>query len=158
MALHEKTNYTNIDEYGNQCPVVINEHTGEMKLKKPRFLAFTKSNFPAITKLAKDNPMASSVFLFLIENMDNTNALIASYEAMQEHFGKSRKTLYNSIKYLKENDYIQIIKSGNMNVYCINAQIVWNQSQEKIHYAKFNATVYVSKKEQAKYDLTKKIK
>jgi hypothetical protein len=157
MTLHEITKYTNIDEHGNECPVVMNEKTGEARLKKPRFLAFTKSNFPAITKLSRDNPMASSVYLFFIENMDNSNALIASYESMQEHFGKSRKTIYNAIKFLKKNNYLSIIKSGNMNVYCINAQIVWSQSQEKIQYAKFNATVYVSKKEQAKYDLTKKI-
>ncbi len=158
MTLHEKTNYTNIDEHGNLCPVVLNKDTGEIKIKKPPFLAFTKSNFPAITKLSRDNPMASAVYLFLIENMDKTNALIASYESMQEHFGKSRKTMYNSIKFLKNNGYLDIVKSGNMNVYCVNAQVVWNQSQEKIQYAKFNATVYVSKKEQAKYDLTKKIK
>ncbi len=158
MAIHENISYKKIDEHGNHCPVSINKDTGDIKIRKPNFFAFTKSNFPLITKLARDNPMAASVFLFLVENMDNTNALIASYDAMQEHFGKSRKTVYNAIKYLKGNGCIEILKSGNMNVYCINAQIVWNQSQEKIHYAKFNATVYVSKKEQAKYDLTKKMK
>jgi hypothetical protein len=158
MALHEKINYTNVDEHGNRCPVSINNNTGEIKIKKPNFLAFTKSNFPIITKLARDNPMASSVFLFFIENMDNANALIVSYDSMMEHFCKSRKTIYSAIKHLRDKGYIQILKSGNMNVYCINAQIVWSQSQHKIQYAKFNATVYVSKNEQVKYDLTKIIK
>ena len=158
MTLHESIKYTETDEHGNQCPVAVNDKTGEIKIKKPRFKAFNESSYPSVSKLAKDHYLANAVFHFLVENMDKTNALIVSYDAMQEHFGKTRKTIYNGIKYLRDNGYIKIVKSGNMNVYCVNAQIVWSQSQEKIKYARFNATVYVSKKEQVKYDLTKKIK
>ncbi|NVK37489.1 MAG: replication/maintenance protein RepL [Gammaproteobacteria bacterium] len=158
MTLHESIKYTEVDEHGNACPVVVNTDTGEFKVKKPRFKAFNDSSYSNVAKLAKDHYLANAIFHFLVENMDRTNALVVSYDVMQEHFGKTRRTLYNGIKYLRDNGYINIIKSGNMNVYCVNAQIVWNQSQNKIHTAKFNATVYVSNKEQIKYDLTKKIK
>ena len=142
--IKQENKYKTTDGHGNTLPVVPDEKTGELKRMKAPFLAFTKNNFPAITKLSKDNPMASAILLFLIENMDNTNALIVSYQTLCEHFGRSRPVLSKYIKYLNENNYIKIMKSGNMNIYCINAQIVWNQSQEKIHFAKFNATVYMS--------------
>ncbi|MEY8200317.1 MAG: hypothetical protein RPS47_13835 [Colwellia sp.] len=148
MDIHEKITRNLIDDKGNKCKVGIDEKTGEMKIFKPRFKAFTEDVYPCVTELSRVNPQAAAIFLFFVEHMGNQNALIVSYAAMEEHFKKGRKAIYNSINYLKEKQFIDILKSGNMNIYCINARIVWNQSQDKIHFAKFNAVVYVNAHEQ----------
>jgi hypothetical protein len=126
----------------------LDKETGEVKIVKRPFHAFDKSNYPYIAELARKKPLANSVFTFLVDNMGAENALIVSYKAMMEHFEMTRRPLSDAIKYLKENKYIDVLQSGNANVYCINARIVWNQSQDKIHFAKFNAVVMVLKSEQ----------
>jgi hypothetical protein len=149
MSEIKNTNYTSLtDDFGNKCPVKINNKSGEIKIKKPPFFAFNKSNFHSIENLIFEHQLAATMFMFFVNEMDNTNAICISYKAMEEIFLRSRKTLSNAISFLKENNYIVIMKSGNMNIYCINAQIVWSQSQDKIDYAKFNATVYITKTEQ----------
>ncbi len=150
MSLEEKTSYTNEDEFGNKCPVEFNKKTGEVRVKKPPFRAYSDRYHSEVAKLSRQYPLASSIFITLVDSMDNTNAIVMSYDAMIEIFNKKRTSIYNAIKYLKEHQFINILKSGNMNVYCVNAQIVWSQSHEKIHFAKFNATVYVTANEQKK--------
>ena len=148
MRLEEKTTRFLTDEFGNKCKVGMDDDTGEIKVFKPRFKALTEDMFPFVTELSRVNPQASAIFLFFVEHMGNQNALVVSYSAMEQHFKKGRKAIYNAINYLKENKFIDILKSGNMNVYCINARIVWNQSQDKIHFAKFHAVIYATKSEQ----------
>ncbi len=139
---------TKIKENGEVYPTKLDKETGEIKIVKKPFFAYEKVAHGYVEELSRRNPVASSVFTFLVNNMGSENALIVSYEAMMSHFQRGRRSLSDSIKYLKENKYISVLKSGNMNIYCINARIVWNQSQDKIHYAKFNAAVYVCKSEQ----------
>lgn len=136
------------DEDGNKIPLKLNKETGEYEEKNPPFFQFYKQNTPLIRKLIKTNPLAAQIFMFFVENMDGTNAIIISYQAMEEIFEVSRRTINRAIKELKDNKYIDIQKSGNMNIYCINAALVWQQSRKKIKFAKFKATVYISESEQ----------
>ena len=156
MTIRAKVNYTKTDEFGNEYQVIVDEKTGELISKKPPFFGFTKKPFPKLAILAREQPLANAIFITFIDEMnEDTNAIIVSYEALMELLNKKRTSIYNAIKYLKENGFIEILKSGNMNVYCINAQFVWSKSQDKIHSAKFNATVFVTKKEQRKNFKTK---
>ncbi len=154
LSIHEENKLIGIDEDGNKLPIHVDKKTGEITVKNPHFIQFYKSNFSVIRSLFKNNSFAGELFLFFTENMDKTNAIIVSYEALQEIYEKSRPTIYQAIKYLKDNKYIDIQKSGNMNVYCVNAALVWQDFRTNIKFAKFNATVYLSEKEQTK---TKKV-
>lgn len=154
VRIHEKTKYTAVDENGIKYPVKQNNKTGELEIGNPYFFQFYKDNFNMIQKLIDENHLASRIFMFFIKNMDNTNALIVSYQVLEEIYGYKRTTISAAIKYLKINKYIDIQKSGNMNVYCVNAALVWTMDVNKLKYAKFNATVYISETEQSK---TKKI-
>jgi hypothetical protein len=155
ITIKEETKYTGVDDSGNEIPMKLNEDTGEIEAKNPHFVQFYKENFHIIRKLFRRNGFAGELFLFFTENMDKTNALIVSYQTLQEVYNDvCLRTIQRAIKYLKDNKYIDIKKSGNMNVYCVNASLVWQDYRTNIKYAKFNATVYLSENEQVK---TKKV-
>lgn len=129
----------------------------ENKEKKPEsrenkdFVQLYRMNMNVITKMGKDNPHALAVFMFLMQHMDNMNALIVSMKSMQEILGFGRTTLSTSVKYLKENGYICVMKSGTSNVYIMNPDIAWNSYANQKKYCKFQSNVLLSASENAEY-------
>lgn len=144
---HVKTQQFAVDEFGNQLPVSVDEN-GEFIEKNAFFFQFNKGTYPAVRKLLLDYPLAGNIFLFMVENMDNTNALMISFQAMSEIFGRTRQCLSKAIKHLKDHNFLDVLKSGNSNVYCLNANIVWHRSRDNIKFAKFKANVYLTYNEQ----------
>jgi hypothetical protein len=59
-----------------------------------------------------------------------------------------RTTVYTSIEYLKYKKAIAVFKSGNTNIYAVNAQIAWKSDVRGKRYAMFDAKVYISGSEQ----------
>lgn len=92
--------------------------------------------------------MAYKVFTFLMFNIDKKNALIVSYSTMCEMLNISRQSAVNAIKYLEENKYIKIAKSGNSNIYYVNSRIIWKTYGSNVKYSEFDCKVIISKKEQ----------
>ncbi|MGR5262305.1 replication/maintenance protein RepL [Vibrio astriarenae] len=97
--------------------------------------------------MAKENPVAHQIFLFLGEHMDNYNAVLASSKVLQEVTGKGRTTVSNAVKYLKENGIVSILKSGNSNVYILNPDLLWKNYNNRKSYCKFEGAMLISKKE-----------
>lgn len=127
---------------------IIDKETGEVIEGNPPFFQFYKHNIKSIRKLITDNTMAAKLFMFLVENMDNKNAIIISQKAVEEALNVSIRSIQMAVKYLVENQYIVVLKSGTSNVYCVNADIVWTQRADKKKFAKFEAKVYLTASEQ----------
>lgn len=145
-------NYTAVDEFGNNLPASVDKDTGLFEVKNPYHVQMYKKHLPTVRMLVKTNPIAGEIFLFFIENMDGTNALVVSYKVLQEITGKSERSVARAVKVLKDKKLVKILKSGNMNVYCVNAEIVWQKAREDIKHAKFRANVYLTKTEQSQDD------
>jgi len=107
--------------------------------------------------LITKNPQAAKVFFFLVENMDSFNALVISQKSLSEALKMGRTNLWKATKYLREQKYLEMYKSGSTNIYCINCQLVWQQSHTRKQFAKFSANVYISDSEQIKTGKTTKI-
>jgi hypothetical protein len=90
--------------------------------------------------------------------LERTNSLIVSQDALCEVLGCSRMTLHRATKHLSDGKYIQILKSGVNNVYCINADIVWSKRHDNLYHARFNASVYLTSNEQDQEEKIKIIK
>lgn len=130
------------------------------KRKSPykNFAQLNRDELVQVRSMMKDNPNAALVFIFLIEHMDNMNALVCSYRVLQECLGLGRTTLSNSIKYLKEHNFLYVYKAGTANVYCVNPNIAWTSYGKNVQYCKFPANVIISASEQEEIDKNKKIK
>ena len=106
---------------------VLDKKTGELFEGNPPFFQFREHNFKLIRKLNEKSPTAANLF-FLVEHMDKrTNSLIVSQDALCEVLNASKKGIYNAIQQLVQGKYVQVLKMGVSNVYCINADIVWTK-------------------------------
>jgi DNA-binding transcriptional regulator YhcF (GntR family) len=143
-----RTNPTKMEAKDYKSGYYLDSSTAETVEANPPFVQFYKHSLPFVRKLVKLNGTASQVFIFLVENMEGDNAIIVSQQAMSEVLGIAKRTVQYAIKYLQENKYIDVIKSGTTNVYCVNADIVWQQSHDKKKFAKFAARVFVTESEQ----------
>lgn len=112
------------------------------------FVQVNKNAYKAEDWLMAKSPIAYRIFKFLINNMDNYNAVICSYQVLQDTFGVSKPTITRAIKLLKDKKYIDIYKSGTSNVYAVNKQIVWNSWGTNYDIAKFGANIILSASEQ----------
>lgn len=122
--------------------------TGEIKDGNNPFYQFYKHNFKLIRWVIHQNSLAAEVLFFLVENMDKRNALVISQRSLAEALEVTRMTVHRCIKFLQDNKVIKVYKSGNTNVYAVNADIVWQKSHAEKVFARFDAKVYLSKSEQ----------
>jgi hypothetical protein len=127
---------------------VVDYSTGEVENVNNNFVQLYIDKIPILLEIMKENRTAGSLFLWLVQHMDKRNALVVSQTALSEALGLARRTLQYSIIYLKEKKALTVLKSGNTNIYAINAQIAWKSTANGKKYALFDAAVYIAESEQ----------
>lgn len=127
---------------------ITDKRSGEEIEGNNPFFQLYRHNIKIIRQTITENPMAARLFMFLVENMDNKNAILISQKALEEALDVSIRSVQMAVKYLTDREYIMVLKSGTSNVYCVNADIVWTQRADKKKYAKFEAKVYLTASEQ----------
>ncbi len=76
----------------------------------------------AMWKLGVKHPIALSVLHFMVSKLSyGTNGLMISAAALARQMGIAPRTVQNTVKVLKDCNFIQVMKSGNVNVYIINS-------------------------------------
>ncbi|PHE66705.1 replication protein, partial [Bacillus pseudomycoides] len=76
------------------------EKQKEEEKKNYNFIQLYRDNMPELRWLMTKQPFASSLLFFILEHMDNRNALACSYSVFEDYFAKSRMTIYRAIKIL----------------------------------------------------------
>lgn len=115
--------------------------------KNRNFVQLYRENMPELRWLMQKSGMASSVLFFILEHMDNYNALSCSYTVFEDYFGISKSTVQRAIKLLKDNGFIDVLKMGTSNVYVVNTEIAWSSWDNQKKYAQFEGRMLVSRKE-----------
>ena len=113
-----------------------------------RWVQMNKDAYKAEDWLMAKSPIAYRIFKFLINNMDSYNAVMCSYNVLQEQFEISKPTVTRAIKLLREKQYIDVYKSGTSNIYAVNKQIAWNSWGTNYKHGKFGANIIISESEQ----------
>lgn len=129
---------------------VLDYTTGEVGTVNDNFVQLYVDKLDLIIEMTSENPTAVKVFTWIIKHMDKRNALVVSQPALAEAFGVSDRMIRYSIAYLKEKKALTVLKSGNTNIYAVNAQIAWKSDANGKRYALFDAAVYISEAEQDK--------
>ena len=118
--------------------------------KNQDFIQLYRGNLDNLVALSQ-NKQAFDLFMLLMKHMDGMNALTASYKVLTEILGISDSTLKRAIKYLKDNGYLCVLKSGTSNVYVINPDIAWTSYGYQKQYCKFQSNLLLSSTENHEY-------
>lgn len=127
---------------------IVDFDTGELEIVNDNFVQLYIDKLDLIIEMMSENPTATKVFTWLLKHMDKRNALVISQQALAEALCLSRMTIHTSTKYLQLKKAVDIFKSGNTNIYAINAQIAWKTTADAKQFAMFDAAVYIAKSEQ----------
>lgn len=119
--------------------------------KNRDFIQLYRDHVDDVARLARENGRAYDLFMLLIKHMDGTNALCVSYQALTELLGISDSTLKRAIRYLKDNGWVCVLKSGTSNVYIVNPDVAWTSYGNQKQYCKFQTNVLLSSSENAEY-------
>lgn len=131
----------------------IEEKTRESlkREKQSAFSRWTQYNLDHTQKimwLQLKHPKAAAILSFLVDQMDEYNAVMCSYKLLEEVLDVGHATIARNIKVLKDNGYIAILKSGTSNVYAINDTVYWKSWGNNRRYSKFPANVILTLSEQ----------
>lgn len=126
----------------------IEEKKREEIDNNPAFVQIYKGvGLKALQWLIKENPLASAILMFFLENMNNRNGVVCSQQLLVEEFKKSRQTIYKAIKVLEKHNFVNIGKIGTANAYIINPEIAFQDKHSKKKYVSFDGTILLSKEE-----------
>lgn len=123
----------------------------EREKRNSNFVMMYRDHMPELRWLMQKSGIASSILNFIMEHMDNKNALCCSYKVFMDYFEVSQDTVRRSIKLLKENGFIDVLKSGTSNVYLVNSEVAWTSWDNQKKYCKFEGNVLVSATENKDY-------
>lgn len=112
------------------------------------FYQVNKDNSEYLRSCLDENPKALKLLFFVFDHMDKYNAVMCSYQVFQEASGLSKATVQRCIKYLKDNGFLYVYKSGSSNVYVANKDLVWNSWGNNVEYCEFPANIVLSASEQ----------
>lgn len=144
----------------NDVPISFETRNKELQLQDERnnrqfknspFKRWTQLNnehTKELMQLALKYPKAHAILYFLVDQMDEYNAVICSTRVLEELLNVSRQTISKNIKILKEHGFIVVLKSGLSNVYLINDKVYWKSWNNNKKYSKFPANVVLSFDEQ----------
>ena len=126
------------------------------KLNTPFVQWKNPDGIKALRKLTRANSMASVLFQWMVQYMDEENCLVASQKVIGEAIGAHPKTVSKAVAYLKAHKYIFVYKSGMSNVYTLNADIVWKGKGDDHAIFEMRGTVLLGKDEQDEKEPEKK--
>lgn len=131
----------------------VEEEQRKQEKKSPfkKWYQFNKEHTKDAIWLTSNHPKAYAILLFLLDQMDEYNAVMCSYTVLQEALDISAKTVQRSISVLKEKGFIAILKSGSSNVYVVNHDLAWSSWGNNKRYSKFPANVILSATENKDY-------
>lgn len=105
--------------------------------------------------LTVSSPRAAALAHFLVANMEQSGAVVASYATLAKMSGMSVSTIRRAIDDLKAGRWIEVVQiggKGGANAFVINSRVGWSQGRDKLHLAAFTARVIVDHDEQHSID------
>lgn len=113
------------------------------------FVQLSRAYLREMRTLARKSPIAHEILYYLVEHMGRTtNAVVCSRKVLAEVTGCSIATVGRAVRILKDDNWIDTVKIGNANAYCVNERVFWQAARNQRQYAVFSATVIAAASEQ----------
>ena len=125
-------------------------HVGEPKRGKPT-QGWAQTDLKAhdqMWRLGLESPTALPLLHYMIAQMRRTATVyVASASTLAGELGVSERTIQSAVKALKQYDFVQILKSGNTNVYVVNSEVAW-RGERGMRTALVPAMIHLTEREQ----------
>lgn len=105
--------------------------------------------------LTTRSPRAAAMAHYLVANMEQSGAVVASYATLAKITGMSVATVRRAIDDLKADRWIEVVQiggKGGANAFVINSRVAWAQGRDKLHMSAFTARVIADREEQQQID------
>lgn len=111
------------------------------------FVQVSRKYLQDLDTLAFQSKPARKLLTTLVLAMDRQNAVVVSQDVLAKMTGMSKATIKRAVSHLREQKWIEVVKSGTANIYRINKYVFW-QSRAEGKFAAFGASVLISWDEQ----------
>lgn len=102
----------------------------------------------AMWKIGLKNATALPLLHYMVAHIKRgSGGMVVSAHTLSTELGVSPRTVQGAIAVLKQWKFLQVLKSGNTNVYIINSQVAW-QGKRGQRFATFNTSIKVHECEQ----------
>lgn len=122
------------------------------KVARPSPNAFVQIERSALVpweKLIAKDAVAARLMMRLLSKMNRRNAIVVSQATMAKMLDVSLATVKRAAKVLREGNWIQQVKVGNMSVLVISHAVAWSDARElRGRYSIFDALVIADADEQ----------
>lgn len=130
--------------------VTIPEEKDGRGNKSQGWLQSEKESHVKMWQLGVKHPTALVVLHFMISKLNRgANGIVISAPALARQIGISERTARAATVVLSEARFVQVLKSGNTNVYIVNSKVAW-QGNRGMRFSAFNAQLIVDEQEQIK--------
>lgn len=102
-------------------------------------------------KLTVSSPRAAALMHYLVAEMDESAAVVASHATLAAISGMSTSTIKRAIADLKAGNWVQVLQIGGKGgalAFVVNSRVGWAARRDKLHMAAFTAKVLASGQEQ----------
>ena len=130
---------------------------GLVESKRVTWVQTERATHEAWGMLTTRSPRAAAMAHYLVANMEQSGAVIASYATLAKITGMSVATVRRAIDDLKSDRWIEIVQiggKGGANAFVINSRVAWAQGRDKLHLSTFTARVIADRDEQPHVDDT----
>lgn len=102
-------------------------------------------------RLTLSSPRAAALMHYLVAEMDESAAVVASHATLAAISGMSPSTIKRAIADLKAGNFVEVIQIGGKGgalAFVVNSRVGWATHRDKMHMAAFTAKVLASGQEQ----------
>lgn len=108
------------------------------------FYQVNRKYFKMFEDLIRNNPPAALLFQFFLSEMDGLNTVICTSKVLCECLEYSPATISRSLKYLKENGYIDVQKIGTTCIYVVNPELCWSSWSKNLPYCPYASSIVIT--------------
>lgn len=123
--------------------------------KRATWVQTERATHEAWGMLTTRSPRAAAMAHYLVANMEQSGAVVASYATLAKITGMSVATVRRAIDDLKADRWIEVVQiggKGGANAFVINSRVAWAQGRDKLHMSAFTARVIADREEQQQLD------
>lgn len=116
-------------------------------VEDPEVVRMGKIYMAETLKLSTESPAAFKTLMVMLSKMTTSNSLLISNATLGKVTDQSQSTIKRAIKILRDEGWIDVLRTGASNIYRVNSSMFWHETPHG-EMAEVSATVILDRAEQ----------